>query len=96
MASLQAHGISAFLALKNRIAGRSGRLDVAKERADVESMARMFKPIGPIKCEGVSADGVSAEWIHPPGREPRRAVLFLHGGSFVSGSIASHRTAPRS
>jgi acetyl esterase/lipase len=92
MASLQAHGISAFLALKNLIAGRSGRLDVTKERDDVESMARMFKTIGPITCEPVSADGVSAEWIHPPGRELRRAVLFLHGGSFVSGSIASHRT----
>ena len=92
MASLQAHGISTFLALKNRIAGRSGRLDVAKERDDVESMARMFKPIGPIQCEPVSADGVPAEWIRPPGCESRRTVLFLHGGSFISGSIASHRT----
>jgi epsilon-lactone hydrolase len=92
MASLQARGISAYLALRNRISGRSGRLDVAKERADVESMARIFKPIGPIQCEPVSANGVPAEWIRSPGREPRRAVLFLHGGSFVSGSIASHRT----
>ena len=92
MASWQARGISAYLALRNRIAGRSGRLEVARERADVEAMARMFKPIGPIQCEPVSAGGVPAEWIRSPGRESRRAVLFLHGGSFISGSIASHRT----
>lgn len=92
MASWQSRGISAYLALKNRVTGRSGLLDVARERADVESMARMFRPIGPIECEPVSADGVPAEWIHQPGRVPRRAVLFLHGGSFVCGSIASHRT----
>jgi monoterpene epsilon-lactone hydrolase len=92
MASWKARLISSFLALRNRIKGRSGRLDVPGERAEVESMTRLFRPIGPIQSEPVSAQGVPAEWIRSPGRETRRAVLYLHGGSFVSGSIASHRT----
>jgi len=92
MASWQARFISSWLTLRNRISGRPGRLDVPKERFDVESMARLFRPIGPIQREPVSANEVAAEWISPPDREPRRAVLYIHGGSFVSGSIASHRT----
>jgi acetyl esterase/lipase len=52
----------------------------------------MFKPIGPIRCEPVVAGGVPAEWVVPQGEQPSRAILFIHGGSFVAGSIASHRT----
>jgi monoterpene epsilon-lactone hydrolase len=92
MTSWKARLISSFLALRNRIRGRSGRLDVPVERADVESMARLFRPIGPIQSEPVSANGVPAEWIQSPDRESCQAVLYLHGGSFVSGSITSHRT----
>jgi monoterpene epsilon-lactone hydrolase len=92
MASWKARLISSFLAMRNRIKGRSGRLDVPGERAEVETMARLFRPIGLIQSEPVSANGVPAEWIHSPDRESSQAVLYLHGGSFVSGSITSHRT----
>ena len=44
-----------------------------------------------VKCESVSADGVPAEWIVPPGAEPHRVLLYLHGGGYVIGSINSHR-----
>ena len=44
-----------------------------------------------VKCEPVSADGVPAEWIVPPGAEPHRVLLYLHGGGYVIGSINSHR-----
>jgi monoterpene epsilon-lactone hydrolase len=92
MASLTARIIATYLAVRNRIKGRSGRLEVARERDDVVSMARLFRPIGAIRSEPVSANGICAEWIRPLDREPRRVVLHFHGGSFVSGSIASHRT----
>jgi epsilon-lactone hydrolase len=92
MVSWQARLVSSAFAIRNRIHARTGRLDVPKERAGVELMARMFRPLGRITCDPVSANGVPAEWICPPGRETRGVVLHLHGGSFVSGSIASHRT----
>ena len=44
-----------------------------------------------IKCEPVSAGGVRAEWISAPGAIPDRAVLYLHGGGYVVGSIKTHR-----
>lgn len=92
MASWQTHALEAYLIVNRWVSGTSGRLDVAKERAEVEAMARMFKPFGPIRCEAVTAGGVPAEWILPADQQPTRTVLFLHGGSFHAGSIVSHRT----
>lgn len=92
MVSLQARLLETYLVIKRRFSDNSGELDVAKERAEVESMARMFKPIGEIRWESVAANGVPAEWIIPLNVEPGRVILYLHGGSFNSGSIVSHRT----
>ena len=90
--SWQARAIEAFMVVKKRFSARSDDLDVARERANVESMAGMFKPMGAILCDSVLAGGVPAEWIVPPGQQSERVILFLHGGSFNSGSIVSHRT----
>lgn len=37
------------------------------------------------------AGGVAAEWVIAPGADPRRRLLFIHGGGYVMGSPASHR-----
>jgi acetyl esterase/lipase len=92
MVSWQGRVLETYLRIRNRLGDQSGRLDVARARADVESLAAMFKPLGPIQCEPCAANGVPAEWIVPAEVEPGRAILYLHGGSFNSGSIASHRT----
>jgi len=91
MASWQAHALETWLRMRRLFDRSSGVLDVARSRADVESMAALFKPLGPIQCEPVVANGVPAEWIVPAEVRPGRTVLYLHGGSFNSGSIASHR-----
>jgi monoterpene epsilon-lactone hydrolase len=44
-----------------------------------------------VKCETVSAGGVTAEWIVPPGAADDRVILYLHGGGYVMGSINTHR-----
>jgi acetyl esterase/lipase len=92
MLSLQARILEVLFTLKKRFADTSGVFDVAKQRAEIESMAGMFRPIGPMQCSSVVANGVPAEWIVPSSAEQGRVVLFLHGGSFLSGSIKSHRT----
>ncbi len=92
MRSWQARLLEIYLIAKRRFADPSGKLDVARERADVESMASLFKPLHAIRCQPAVANGVPAEWIVPEGLTTSRAILFLHGGSFNSGSISSHRT----
>jgi epsilon-lactone hydrolase len=39
----------------------------------------------------VSADGVPAMWLVPHGADLDRAILALHGGGFVGGSLYTHR-----
>src|SRR5258705_7153746 len=43
------------------------------------------------KSEKVDAGGVKAEWITAPEAAADRAILYLHGGGYVLGSINSHR-----
>jgi len=49
------------------------------------------KPTVGAKTEKVDAGGVKAEWITAPGASVDRAILYLHGGGYVLGSIHSHR-----
>jgi len=91
MVSWQTRALEIYLRVNRLFSGSSNELDVAKERRDTESMAGMFKPIGKIRCEPVTANGIPAEWIIPKDEKPDGAILFLHGGSFNAGSISSHR-----
>jgi epsilon-lactone hydrolase len=58
-------------------------------RAVFEEMAAPAPP--DIKSERVNAGGVDAEWVSAPGAETDRAVLYLHGGGYVIGSVKTHR-----
>ena len=66
-------------------------LDLTKERAEMDGMAKLFKPLAELKCVPTDINGIPAEWITPPLVNDGRSVLYLHGGYFISGSIESHR-----
>ena len=61
-------------------------------RAGFEQMAAMFPVEADVKCEPVSAGGVKSEWVTAPGADAGRAILYLHGGGYVIGSINTHRS----
>jgi monoterpene epsilon-lactone hydrolase len=65
--------------------------DVAEVRARFEKMGDFLGGAPDGKCEKVDAGGVPAEWVTAPGCDPTRAVLYLHGGGYVIGSINTHR-----
>src|SRR5579885_3400098 len=69
------------------MAGKVGA-SVAEMRAAMEEMAP--PPQADIQCEALSANGVAAEWITAPGAAVDRAVLYLHGGGYVMGSVKTH------
>jgi epsilon-lactone hydrolase len=51
-------------------------------------------PIAPdVILEATSAGGVKAEWATTPNADASRAVLYIHGGGCVTGSLDSHRHA---
>jgi acetyl esterase/lipase len=44
-----------------------------------------------IKVESVTAHGVLAEWVSAPHASEHHAILYLHGGAFVQGSLNTYR-----
>jgi epsilon-lactone hydrolase len=64
---------------------------VADMRAGMAAMvAGAQLPAGLIR-EPREVNGVKAEWLSAPGALADRAVLYLHGGGYVLGSIDTHR-----
>jgi acetyl esterase/lipase len=64
---------------------------VEEARAGFEQIASMFPVDADIKREAVDAGGVKAEWVSAPDADAGRAILYLHGGGYVIGSINTHR-----
>src|SRR4051812_10233198 len=67
-------------------------LSLGKQRAAFEQMTAMFPVDADIKREPVTANGVKAEWVSAPDAHAGRAILYLHGGGYVIGSINTHRS----
>ncbi len=65
---------------------------LADQRAGFEQMAGMFPVDADIKREPVTANGVKSEWVSAPDADAGRAILYLHGGGYVIGSINTHRS----
>ncbi len=62
---------------------------VAQRRNGMERLSERVE--SDVSCTPVSAGGVGAEWIVPPGASTDRVILYLHGGGYVMGSINTHR-----
>lgn len=60
-------------------------------RAGLEAMASAAPLPNGVTHEPVRAGGVPCEWITAPGASASAAVLYLHGGAYVAGSINTHR-----
>ena len=63
----------------------------AERRKAMEEWQAALKVPPETKLQSVDAGGVRAEWIWRPESDLERAVLYLHGGGYAIGSIATHR-----
>jgi acetyl esterase/lipase len=61
-----------------------------ERRVGANKMGKRFENIDGITTEAVDADGVPAEWVAAPDASGG-AILYLHGGGYVTGSVISHR-----
>jgi acetyl esterase/lipase len=64
---------------------------VEEMRAGLEAMTSGYSLPEDVSAEPVDAGGVSAEWITTPESDEEHAILYLHGGGYVVGSIRTHR-----
>src|SRR5262245_4802877 len=70
---------------------RSDGLSVHELRSRLEDFAATIPVPEGARCVEVVAGAVRAEWVAPSGPTDLATLLYLHGGSYVLGSIATHR-----
>lgn len=78
-------------ALRQKLASRPRSPDYRQRRLDIDARGREYGVPEDVSVEPVSANGVRAEWISTPGAANNAAILYLHGGGYVIGSLDSHR-----
>src|SRR4051794_38700606 len=78
-------------AIRAMLAARPRPADLAERRRRLDGLGAQYALPPDIRVESADAEGVPAEWTATPGADPTRAILFLHGGGYIAGSITSHR-----
>ncbi len=66
-------------------------LPIAQQRQNLEKIAQMSKLIPGVQTKPVDIAGVPGEWIWTTGSNHPGAILYFHGGGYVTGSVNTHR-----
>ena len=65
---------------------------IAEYRAnDIKSAKLMGGISKTVRIEKIEIDGLHTEWIIPANANPKKVILYLHGGGYVTGSVDSYR-----
>ena len=72
-------------------AGQPSAFGRIQRRKDMDARALEYKIAPDVTVEPVTANGVRAEWTSTPSDARDAALLWLHGGGYVIGSLDSHR-----
>jgi epsilon-lactone hydrolase len=84
---------SEIAAIREVIASRPKPKDIAEMRHNIDARGLAYGVSADVTVEAVDAGGVRAEWTSTANADPRRAILYVHGGGYVIGSLDSHRHA---
>lgn len=80
-----------ILAIREAIAKRPRPAEIAEMRANTDARGLAFGLPSDVTVTKVNANGVKAEWTSTPGAAQDAAILYVHGGGYVIGSLDSHR-----
>jgi monoterpene epsilon-lactone hydrolase len=78
-------------ALRAKLLSRPVTTDIGERRKNMDARGLAYDLAADVKVEKLSANGVSAEWTSTPNATRDAAVLYVHGGGYVIGSLDSHR-----
>jgi acetyl esterase/lipase len=63
---------------------------IEQQRTRQEKTPRNLRLPREIQVESISIEGIQSEWVQMPVSHPG-VILYLHGGAYALGSIATHR-----
>jgi epsilon-lactone hydrolase len=78
-------------ALRAKLVARPRSDDYRQRRKDIDARGRAYRLAPDVGVEPVTANGVRAEWTTTPNDARDAALMYLHGGGYVIGSLDSHR-----
>ena len=83
--------VAAFWAWCKERAAKRGNMTLEETRESFDSEMGRIPLADNVTVESLSFGDVPAEKITPANATPGKALLYLHGGGYVFGSIKSHR-----
>jgi monoterpene epsilon-lactone hydrolase len=78
-------------ALRAKLASRPRSDDYRERRKDMDAGFSQYGIARDVTVEPAMANGVRAEWTSTPQDDRDAALLYVHGGGYVIGSLNSHR-----
>jgi epsilon-lactone hydrolase len=78
-------------ALRQKLLSRERSDDYRQRRRDFDAAFSQYGIARDVTVEPVNANGVRAEWTSTPADDRDAALLYVHGGGYVIGSLDSHR-----
>lgn len=78
-------------ALREKLSKRVRPTDIAERRKSFDAFASAYPTAADVTVTALTINQIDAEWTTTPDADHSCAVLFLHGGGYVIGSLASHR-----
>jgi epsilon-lactone hydrolase len=78
-------------AMRALLTGRPRPSGAAERRQRLDDLGRALGAPDDARLEPIATQGFAAEWSTTPEANPNRAVLYLHGGGYMAGSVVSHR-----
>ena len=96
--SLKSRVINTLIRHRHLLRGRLHRevftmeSSIAEFRAQCEQSAARLSRLPPdVRITPAAVGAIPAEWLRPSGVPEDKAILYVHGGGYVSGSCADHR-----
>ncbi len=77
--------------LRAALASRPRASEIAEMRRNIDQRGKEYGVAADVTVQPVDANGVRAEWTSTPDADAASAILYLHGGGYVIGSLDSHR-----
>jgi monoterpene epsilon-lactone hydrolase len=78
-------------ALREKLVSRERSDDYRQRRKDMDALFSQYGVARDVTVEPVTANGVRAEWTSTEQDDRDAALLYVHGGGYVIGSLDSHR-----
>jgi acetyl esterase/lipase len=77
--------------IRSMIASRPRPTGTAERRQRLDDLGQALGIPEDARLAPVEINGVPAEWSTTPEADATRAILYLHGGGYMAGSVVSHR-----